>query len=414
MPFGWINGDGKLIIAIRGLRTFSHSTVSILVAIYLAVQGYSIIQVGLFLTAGSTGAAAAALLAGIFGDSFGRRRMLSIFAALAALTGAALIATTKLPVLAVAAFLGGFSALSGAAGGMGPLEQAILPSTTTDERRTDIFAIYGIVGTGAVALGALTAGLPTVLQSFLGFSEVGALKTMFAGYAVSGAMIALTYTRLSSAVEISSGGTDHTRAWTNPFRFPSRGRIFTLAGLFTVDSFGSGLIPQSLAAFWFFTRFGLQPEQLGLLFFASSVLAAISLWVATRLARRIGLLNTVVFTHIPSSVFLMAVPMVPAAWMAIGLWLLRAFFAQMDVPTSQSYTMAVVGPEERSAMASASMVGRSVGIAAGPSVSTALWSATTSTFPFIVGGTLKIAYDLSLWVLFKRVIPPEEALNPSS
>jgi MFS family permease len=173
-------------------------------------------------------------------------------------------------------------------------------------------------------------------------------------------------------------------------------------------SFGTGLIVQSLASYWFFTRFGLQPGSLGALFFASSVLTAISLWVAARLARRIGLLNTIVFTHIPSSLFLIAVPFVPEAWMAIALWLLRAFFVQMDAPTSQSYTMAVVAPAEQIAMASATTVTRSVGLAAGPSVGTALWTAIGPSTPFLVGGTVKIAYDLTLWWMLRRVKPPEE------
>jgi MFS family permease len=214
----------------------------------------------------------------------------------------------------------------------------------------------------------------------------------------------LLYSRLSSRFELPSG----EARWTNPFTLPSRGRICALAGLFTVDSFGTGLIVQSLASYWFFTRFGLQPGHLGALFFASNVLTAVSLWVAARLARRIGLLNTMVFTHIPSSMFLMAVPFVPDAWMAITLWLLRAFCVQMDVPTSQSYTMAVVAPEEHTAMASATTVSRSAGLAAGPSVGTVLWTTLGPSAPFIVGGVVKIAYDLTLWGMFRRVTPPEE------
>lgn len=176
-----------------------------------------------------------------------------------------------------------------------------------------------------------------------------------------------------------------------------------------MDSFGTGLIGQSLASYWFFTRFGVQPEELGLLFFASSMLTAFSLWVAARLASRIGLVNTMVFTHIPSSLLLMAIPFLPNAGLAVLCWLVRAFFVQMDAPTSQSYTMAVVGPQERSAMATATGVSRSAGIAAGPTAATALWTAASASAPFIVGGVVKIAYDLALWLLFRQVKPPEEA-----
>ncbi|HEY5864235.1 MAG TPA: MFS transporter, partial [Candidatus Tectomicrobia bacterium] len=272
------------------------------------------------------------------------------------------------------------------------------------QRRTDLFALGSIVGTIAGSLGALAAGVPTLLQRAFGLAELASFHPMFVAYAVLALLTALLYSRLSSRVELSSG----EARWTNPFTLPSRGRIFTLAGLFTVDSFGTGLIVQSLVSYWFFTRFGLQPGSLGALFFASSILTAISLWVAARLARRIGLLNTIVFTHIPSSLFLIAVPFVPEAWMAITLWLLRAFFVQMDAPTSQSYTMAVVAPAEQIAMASATTVTRSAGLAAGPSVGTALWTAIGPSAPFIVGGTVKIAYDLTLWWMFRRVKPPEE------
>lgn len=169
----------------------------------------------------------------------------------------------------------------------------------------------------------------------------------------------------------------------------------------------------SLASYWFFIRFGLEPGHLGALFFASSLLTTISLWAAARLARRIGLLNTMAFTHVPSSLFLMAVPFAPEAWMAVALWLLRALFVQMDVPTSQSYTMAVVTGAERTAMAGATTVSRSAGIAAGPSVGTVLWSAIGPSAPFLAGGAVEIAYDLTLWWLFRRIKPPEEVSPPA-
>jgi predicted MFS family arabinose efflux permease len=206
-------------------------------------------------------------------------------------------------------------------------------------------------------------------------------------------------------VEVASG----EARWVNPLRLPSRARIMTLAGLFTVDSFGTGLLGQSLAAYWFFTRFGIPAQELGLMFFASHVLTAISLWVAARLASRIGLVNAMVLTHIPSSLLLIAIPFLPEPWLAVLFWLVRAFLVQMDAPTSQSYTMAVVGPEERSAMAAATSVSRSAGIAAGPAAAAALWGATSASAPFVVGGVSKIIYDLTLWVLFRRVKPPEEA-----
>jgi len=312
--FGWINRDGKLIIAVRGVRTFAHSAASVLLAIYLDLQGFGLFEIGLFL-------------------------------------------------------------------------------------------LYGIVGTAAVSLGALAAGLPAAFQRVFGLDQMTAFQVVFGGYVLLSLIAALFYSQLSPDVEVTTG----EARWVNPLRLPSRQRILTLAGLFAVDSFGTGLLGQSLASYWFFTRFGISAQALGLMFFASHLLTAISLWVAARLAGRIGLVNTMVFTHIPSSLLLIAIPFLPEAWLAILFWLVRAFFVQMDAPTSQSYTMAVVGPEERSGMAAATSVSRSAGVAAGPAMATALWGAASASAPFVVGGVVKIIYDLTLWFLFRQVKPPEEA-----
>jgi predicted MFS family arabinose efflux permease len=237
---------------------------------------------------------------------------------------------------------------------------------------------------------------------------VTSFQVVFGGYIPLSVLVALCCSQLSPHIEVTTG----EARWVNPLKLPSRTRIMTLASLFAVDSFGTGLIGQSLASYWFVTRFGIPPEELGLVFFASHVLTAISLWVAARLASRIGLVNTMVFTHIPSSLLLVAIPFLPDARLAVLFWLVRAFFVQMDAPTSQSYTMAVVGPQERSAMAAATSVSRSAGIAAGPAAATALWGAASASAPFVVGGMVKIIYDLTLWVLFRQVKPPEEASDP--
>ena len=402
----WVERDAKIVMAARAMRSFAQSAVAVLIAIYLDLQGFSLVQVGAFLTMGSVGAAVAAVVVGVVGDAVGRRRTLMTLSLLMALSGVALVGSERFIVLAAAAFLGNLSGFVGG-GGTGPLEQAVLALSAAPERRTDLFALSSLIGTVAGALGALAAGVPTLLQHGLGLGAAASFRPLFVAYTVLAGITALLYGRLSRRVELPSGAP----RWTNPFTLPSRGRIFTLAGLFTVDSFGTGLIVQSLVSYWFFTRFGLEPGHLGALFFASNVLTAVSLWVAARLARRIGLLNTMVFTHIPSSLFLMAVPFVPEAWMAMALWLLRAFCVQMDAPTSQSYTMAVVAPAEQTAMASTTTVSRSAGLAAGPSVGTALWTALGPSAPFLVGGAVKIAYDLTLWGMFRRVKPPEEVLR---
>ncbi len=407
--FGWIATDGRLIIAGRALRSFAQSSVTVVVAIYLGLRGFSLVEIGLFLTLGSAGAAVSAVVIGLVGDAFGRRRTLIVLSALMTLTGIALAMSDRFLILSAAAFLGSFSALAGSGGGMGTLEQAILAIAAPPQKRTDLFALNSVIGMSAASLGALASGLPTALQRYVGTAPLLSLRFLFLGYAFVGVLIASLYSRLSSRIEAGSG----EARWTNPLRLPSRRRIFTLAGLFAVDSFGTGLVVESLASYWFFTRFGLQPAELGVVFFSSNVLTAVSLWVAARVARRIGLLNTMVFTHIPSSLFLIAMVFAPAAWLAILFWLLRAFFAQMDVPTSQSYTMAVVGPTERTVMASAVMVSRSAGVALGPTVASALWTATSASVPFVFGALVKIMYDLALWRLFRSVKPPEEAPLPS-
>jgi MFS family permease len=402
----WLDADARRIMATRGLRTFAQTAVMVVVAIYLDLRGFTLVEVGVFLSLGSAGAAASALVVGLVGDAIGRRRTLVGLALLMTVTGVILATSEHFPVLVAAAFIGSFSALAGSGGGMGSLEQAILPVCVPPERRTDVFAWNSIVGVGAGALGALASGLVPAYERGAGVTGAAAFRVLFVGYAIAGLLLAVIYSRLSARVEIPEAG----RRWTNPLTLPSRRRILTLSTLFAVDSFGTGLAVESLASYWFFTRFGLRPEELGLVFFASSVLTAVSLWAATRVAARIGLLNTMVFTHIPASLFLIGMVLVPDAWMAIALWLLRAFFGQMDAPTSQSYTMAVVQPTERTAMASATIVFRSTGVALGPTVAAALWTTAAASVPFICGGLVKITYDLTLWGMFRRLRPPEEEM----
>jgi MFS family permease len=405
--FGWVATDARLVIAARAARGFAHSAASVLVAIYLGRQGFSLVETGFLLTCGSAGASAVAVAIGLFGDTVGRRRTLFVLSGLMALTGVAFATSETLVVLATVAFVGSFSALGGSGGGMGTIEQAILAVSAPPDKRTDVFALYSTIGMLAASLGALAAGLPTMLEREVGTSPLQSIRVMFLGYAGLGLVVAVVYGGLSSGIELTGA----QARWTNPLTLPSRRRIFTLASLFAVDSFGTGLVVESLASFWFFTKFGLEPAQLGVVFFSSNVLAALSLWVAARLARRIGLLNTMVFTHIPSSLFLVATVFAPTAGLAIVFWLVRAFLSQMDVPTSQSYTMAVVGPTERTAMASATMVSRSAGVALGPTIAAALWTATSASVPFVAGAAVKIAYDLTLWRLFRAVKPPEEAVR---
>ena len=245
-----------------------------------------------------------------------------------------------------------------------------MPDTAPDDKRTDLFAIYNIVARTGGALGALAAGLPALYQGTFELTPLDAYRFMFVAFAALQISGALLYSLLSPGIE----GASTERRWSNPFKLPSRRRIFTLTGLFSVDTFTTSMVTQSLIAYWFSTKFGMQLGSLALVFFVSQALTATSLWLAAKIANRIGLLNTMVFTHIPSSFFLVAAAFAPTAWLAVLFWQCRAFLAQMDNPTRDSYTMAIVGPEERVAMASIHMVGRSALGAAGPSATTALWS----------------------------------------
>lgn len=402
----WIGRDAALIVLARGMRAFGQGSIVVVLAIYMDLLGFSVIQIGLFISAGLAGGALFTLVVVVAGDTFGRRRLLVLFSLMTAVTALTMAYSESFILLLGASFLGSFAVAGGAASGaVAPLEQASIAGTVVNERRTDLYAFYGIVGTGAAALGALAAALPAVYQASFGVSEVGAYQIVFLTLALLAGLAALCYALLSPAVEV---GSKDRRAWANPFRLPSRRLIFTLSGLFGVDHFAGGLIPQSLVALWFFTHFGVEIESIAFIFFASSLMAAVSLWVAAKLANRIGLINTMVWTHIPSSLLLIAIPFLPAAGLAATFWIVRGFFGQMDVPTRQSYTMAVVGPDERSAMAGINSVTRSVTGTASPSIAAVVWNIGLIGIPFMACGLLKITYDLSLYFMFRNVRPPEE------
>ena len=412
LPLAWVNRDGRIIILARSVRTFAQGSIAVLFAVYLDMLGFSLTQIGVFFSVGVAGSALFAFLVSLVAEKVGRRRLMVALTLLTAAAGAALVVTDDAFVLTAFAFLGMLSGVGGSGGAQPtqPLEQASLVDTVPVDRRTDLFAAYGIASTGAAAVGALAAGLPEVYQSYFGVSEIYAFKAMFVTFVVLLIIVALLYGSLSSGVEVRA----EARQWINPLALPSRRIIFTLTGLFSVDHFAGSLLLQSLVAYWFGARFGLELGELALVFFFSQILAAVSLWLAARIAARIGLINTMVFTHIPSNLFLIAAAFAPTAALAVLFWQLRSFLGQMDVPARTSYIMAVVGPEERVAMAGIHIVGRSVSGIGGPSVATALWQAVSASAPLIGCAVLKIAYDITLYFMFRNVKPPEEAEKAAS
>jgi len=279
-----------------------------------------------------------------------------------------------------------------------------MAETAPAERRTDMFAIYSMAATGVRAFGALGAALPVVFQGVFGLDELPSFKVMFAGYALVSLAAGLLYLLLSPAVE----GKVQRRAWTNPFRLPSRRLIFSIAGLMAVDSFATRLVMHAVVALWFHTRFGFELEQVAYLFVGSTIMNTISIWVGAKLANRYGLVNTIVLTHVPAVVTVFAIPFMPTAGTAVALWLARAFFSQMDVGTKQSYTMAIVDSDERVAMAGVSNVAQSGLSIASPTVSFFLWSAISIGAPFVATGVFKSLYLLGFYLLFRGVRPPEE------
>jgi len=402
----WVNRDGKLIILTRGLRIFAQGSIAVLLAIYLGKIGFSLVQIGAFFSIGVAGSAVLAFLVSLIAEKIGRKRLLIAFALIAAPSGIVLAFSTSFPLLVLFAFLGSITGTAGAgpSGPLSPMEQASLTGTVSPEKRTDVFAISGIVATAGSAIGALASGLPDFFQSSFGLDELSSYKIIFTAYTLFLFISALVYILLSPAIEVHAS----QQHWTNPFKLPSRRLIFTLTGLFSIDRFSGSMVIQSLVAYWFATKFNIKISELAVIFFISHVLEAFSIWLAAKIAHRIGLLNTMVFTHIPSSIFLVAATFSPVGWLAVVFWQLRALVGSMDMPTRDSYTMAIVNPEERVAMASIHIVGGSIVSSLGPTISSTLWSTFSASVPFVASAALKIIYDLSLYSIFRNVKPPEE------
>jgi MFS family permease len=356
LKFGinWINRDGRLLILNLGIRTLAQSSASIILALYLNKLGYSLIQIGVFLSADVAGSAVLTMVVSMVAEKIGRRRLMIFFAILTGAAGLGMIFVNNFIALMFIAFFGNVGA--GGISPAAPLEQASLSDTALAAKRTELFAFYRISGLAGATIGALAAGLPPVLQGLFGLSEIGSFKALYIGFSIILLAATILYAMLSPAVEV----TKTQQRWSNPLKLPSRRLIFTLTGLFALDSFAGSLFAQSLASYWFYTKFGMSLKDMALVFSLSNVLGAISLWFAAKLGNWIGLINTMVFTHIPSSLFLIAAVFTPNPGLVIVFWQLRSFFSMMDQPTRDSYTMSMVQPQERVAMAGINTVGRGI------------------------------------------------------
>ena len=392
----------RRILLAKGVRAFGDGFVSVLLPLYLLELGLGALQVGIIATATLLGSGVLTLAVGLRAHRFAYRTLLLTAAALMAATGLGFAFVTAFWPLLVIAIVGTLNPSSGDVSVFLPLEHAVLSRLVGDRERTAVFARYSLVGSLAAAVGSLAAAAPTMIGDIAGLSPRTSIQVMFVVYAVLGVLAAIAYRGLPKTTESSGPRT------AVPLR-ESKKRVWTLAALFSLDAFGGGFVVQSMVALWLYQRFGMSLAAAGAIFFWTGILTAASYLVAVRIAGRFGLINTMVFTHLPANICLVLVPFMPDLGWAIALLFIRAALSQMDVPTRSSYVMAIVTLAERPAAASITSVPRSLASAASPFL--AGWLLTMSSFgwPLLAAGGLKIVYDLLLLAFFRKVKPPEEA-----
>ena len=395
-----------LIYCAAWLRSFGIGFLGVVLGVFLFRQGYSSTAIGMVVAAGLAGSAAGTVFITFRADRQGRRQTLFVLSLLTALGAIPLIFHFSLPAMLAIAFLGMLNGMGSDRSPAFALEQATIPGLVADQKRTWALAWYSVVLDASGAFGALAAGLPLVEQRQWGIDIGTAYRTLFIGYAVINAMAALLYLFLSHDVEVTHinlPGT--TGARVSP---ETKATIRRLSSLFAIDAFGGGFLTDALVSYWFFKRFGIAEGQLALLFFAVHVLNALSHLGAAWLAKRIGLIRTMIFTHLPSSVFLIAAAFMPSVRWAVVLFLLRESLVEMDVPTRQSYVAAVVRPEERTFAAGVTNLTRNTAWAAASAVAGIFMQQVAFAAPLLLGGGLKIIYDGLLWRAFRHLRPPEE------
>ena len=393
--------DAGILVAARALRGFIDGLVSTILPTYFAFIGFNSFHTGAIITATLFGSALLTLLVGLMGHRLQRLTLLHIASAAMIATGIGFASVTWFWMLFIVAIIGTINPSSGDVSVFLPTEQALLPATATDEQRTSLFARYTLAGFGAGAIGALFVGVPNVLQHHHVMSEAWSYRTVFLLYSLIGLALYFLYSQLSAQLA------SHPIHKSLPLG-ESRKKVVSLAILFSLDSFGGGFVVQALIVLWLQHRFELSLAVTGAIFFWTGLLSGFSGLVAVHIARRIGLVKTMVFTHIPANVFLITAAFMPNAWLAVACLVFRSALSQMDVPIRTSYVMAIVTPPERAAAASLTNVPRSLASALPPLG--AGWMLQHSTFgwPLIAGGSVKIIYDLLLLYKFRNVLPPEE------
>ena len=395
---GWIDRDGKIVFLEKTVRTVPYGFLGVLFGVYLAQLGFDAFAIGVVLTFTVLSSAFYTFIVSFIADRIGRRRTLIFFALTDFAAGSALFLSNAWWAPVFAGIVGNMTVGAGEVGPFLSLEQAILPRTCNSNRRTLAFSIYNLVGYGASSLGALIAGIP----QYFGY------RPLFLAYMASGLLGAFLYASLSEKVEIEHAQEGKKHTALSP---KARPMVFKLSALFAVDAFGGGFIGQSILSYYFYTRFALDLSTLGEIFFATQIVTALSFLLAERIARRIGLLRTMVFSHIPSNVFLAAVAFAPTPLSAVSLLLCRHSLSQMDVPARQSYVMAIVDESDRTATAGLTSSTRTVASSISPSIAGYVIQAVWIGAPLVAAGLFKLAYDLMIYLSFRKIKPPEEMHN---
>ncbi len=398
--------DIPLLFSTRIIRLFCYGFLSVILVLYLSEVGLTEQQAGLLFTFTLAGDAGISLWLTTHADGFGRKRTLIIGALLMLGAGVVFLMTNNIVVLMIAAIVGVISPSGNEIGPFLSVEQAGLSQLVHDKQRTKVFAWYNLAGSFSTATGALAGGWLAQLLQAQGWSALASYRYILTSYAIGGLLLTIFFLQLSPYIETRNEAVETKKVLG---LHKSRNVVMKLSAFFALDAFAGGLIVQSMIAYWFHVKFGVDSGILGSIFFGANILAGISSLLAVRIADKFGLVNTMVFTHIPSNILLILVPLMPTLPLAIGLLLLRFSISQMDVPTRQSYTMAVVAPDERSAASGVTAIARSIGASLSPAL-TGLFFSIPVLFsaPFFISGGLKIVYDLLLWREFRMVKPPEE------
>ena len=407
ISFQWISIDGKLLLCARIVRTFAYGFLSVILAIYLKLIGFDDILIGIILSVTLLNSIIFTLFASFYADRIGRRNTLLLYTIMMSISGIIFFVTENPLALIIAALIGTLNITGSETSAFLSIEQSILPQTIKDNRkRNTLFGFYNMAGTFAMGAGILIANLPIIIENELEFDQIYAIKLLFLFYSLLGVLVIGIYLKLSSDIEIKK---EKTLKPISKILNPKSKKIVTkLSGLFAIDSFAGGFAIQSIVSFWFFTKFDIDLSILSYIFSIGSVLTAFSYIIAAKIADKIGLINTMVFTHIPSNILLILLAFAPTLEMAIVFYMIRMALSQMDVPTRQSYIVGVVEENERTVSAGITNMSRNIAQAISPSITGYIIGVLSLSAPFVIGGLLKIIYDITLYINFRKIKPSEE------